>query len=640
MRTPTALLLLRLDAEGRYVFVSDAAAEAAGRPRDAMLGRTAREAGFPGEVVAATEAAVAHVFATGTPCSQRFAYPCPAGIRHFESHAEPERAEDGQVRSALVAVVEVTAEADAEVRLAQEQEVLSATFEQMDEEVVICDADGRILLLNDTARRLHAVDAAGTQPTLEEEGAWFRHRDGVTPMAPEDLPLRRALAGASVPPMEVVLAKPGRSPRHLLARARQLRRPDGSVLGAVLVARDVTGERALEEKLQRAQRLESAGRLAAGVSHEFNSLFTAVQFAVELADDDLRAGRDARWHLQEIGEVMRRAQHLTTELTSFCRGLPSAARPFRLGAWLAQAEKAVRRLLPPEVRLVVEAATEDVDWVRMDPVQLEHALHHLAENARDAMPGGGTLVVRRGAVQLEQPLTHPTGTLPAGRYATLEVADSGVGMDETTLRHLFEPFFSTKPWVTGRGLGLSTVHGIVGQVGGGITVESTPGRGTRLTLYLPAVERPTPMAIPPAAPAAGARKGPILLVDDDESLLRVLARGLEREGRRVLRAGGVAEALVQAVAASEPIGLILTDMHMPDGSGMDVVQRLMESGVRAPVLIMTGYADVDVPAEWLGNPGFRFLTKPFTLLELSTAIDALCAPGAPVVAGTASTPSD
>ena len=397
-----------------------------------------------------------------------------------------------------------------------------------------------------------------------------------------------------------------------------------AVAGAIARRRAEGEQTRLADQLAHSQRLEAMGRLAGGVAHDFNNLLTLVfggaQFLMdELAPDDPRA-EDVR----DILAAAERATVLTRQLLAFSRKEVVRPRVLCLNDVVRGVERMLRRAVTERVALELRLAPEL--WnVRVDPGQLEQVLVNLAVNARDAMPSGGTLLVETANVPA--PVVGSTLLLaatPSG-WARLRVSDTGAGMPPEVARQVFEPFFTTKVAGRGTGLGLATVYGIVKQAGGEITVDSTVGQGTAMTIDLPATrDMPTrPSREPQNAPLELAGLT-VLLVEDDQCVRSVLHRQMNRHGIRVLEASGPAEALDLCRERPGAIGVLVTDLVMPSMSGVELAATISASRPEMRTLFISGYADEAL----LAGPECvqaRLLLKPFSEAALIAAIAAAVA---------------
>ncbi len=402
-----------------------------------------------------------------------------------------------------------------------------------------------------------------------------------------------------------------------------------SVSGLVLNARDVTERDLLEEQLRQAQKMEAIGRLAGGVAHDFNNLLTTVLASSDLALGQVPVGHAARGDLEEIRHAAERAAALTGQLLAFSRKQVVEPRVLDLGKVVQDTVRMLERLVGERVR-VVPLIAPDVGLVRADRAQLEQVLLNLAVNARDAMPGGGVLTIEAENVEFTSPRHTPFMELPAGRYVLLAVADTGHGMSEETLLRVFEPFFTTKERGKGTGLGLASVYGIVRQSGGSITVESGEGEGARFVIYLPRASGAVAREELPAAGAAQAGSGTILLAEDEAALLSVATRILQNLGYTVMGAPSAEAALDLAGRHPGQIDLLLTDVIMPGESGPVLASRLTRQRPGLKVLFMSGYAGDELGVHGVLDASVELLQKPFTAQELASRVrDALASPGTP-----------
>ena len=381
------------------------------------------------------------------------------------------------------------------------------------------------------------------------------------------------------------------------------------------MARRVSERQTLEMQLRQSQKMEAIGQLAGGVAHDFNNLLTAIRSYADLLLQDMPVWDTKRSDVLEIRTAASRAAALTAQLLAFSRKQMLQPRVLVSATVLTELRGMLTRLLTEDI--VLKVATPDGLWaVKADRGQLEQVIVNLVVNARDAMPDGGLLHVSAANERLEQPIETRHSIVPPGEYVAIRVKDSGVGMNIATQQRAFEPFFTTKPTGQGTGLGLATVHGIVAQSGGYVTLESAPERGTTVTVYLPRVdEAPSTDVAAPAIVQQG-RSETILLVEDEQAV-RVLARRvLMRSGFRVLESTSPMDALRLAEMHAKDIKLVLTDVVMPEMSGPVLVMRIAEIAPDARVLYMSGYTDDEVIGRGLSNPGMMLLQKPFSAQEL------------------------
>ncbi|HYL82610.1 MAG TPA: PAS domain S-box protein [Candidatus Angelobacter sp.] len=375
---------------------------------------------------------------------------------------------------------------------------------------------------------------------------------------------------------------------------------------------DITERRLLENQLQQARRMEAVGRLAGGVAHDFNNLLTIIKGYVELALNRSAGHPELEGNLRHISDASERAGALVQQLLAFSRKQVLKPKVLDLNGIVLSMDKLVRRLMSENIEMKT-LVSKNIGTVRADPSQIEQVILNLIVNSRDAMPDGGKLVIQTGEVQLEAKLGQDETAVVPGRYITLSVSDTGVGISAETLPHIFEPFYSTKESSRGTGLGLSTVYGIVKQSGGHISVDSEPGRGTTFQVYLPRVGDAIP--VPTASEKSkGSAKGheTILLVEDEPAVRELTRMVLAESGYSVISAANPEDAVRIAGNHGAEIHLLLTDVVMPGMSGHDLAKHLTAKHPYLRVLYMSGYAyDVFAEKDAL-EEGLAFLQKPFT----------------------------
>ncbi len=401
----------------------------------------------------------------------------------------------------------------------------------------------------------------------------------------------------------------------------------------IVLVNDVTEARRLRrreleigQQLLQAQKMEAVGRLAGGVAHDFNNLLSVVMSAAEVLSDELPAHSPLREDVRDIRQAAERGAALTRQLLALGRKEVHAPRPLDVHEVVMNVQRLLARALGGGVRLEIRREAAEARAIA-DASQLEQVLVNLAINARDAMPGGGLLVISIGVRTLD-PSAGEALELAAGDYVAIEVSDTGVGMDETTLSRAFEPFYTTKGPLEGTGLGLSTVYGIVRQSGGAVTLASRPAEGTRVTVYLPkgtgASEMPVTTggerAIGTASPKLTGR---VLLVEDEPQIRVQARRLLERCGFTVLEAvDGADGARVFGVERTR-IDVVVTDVVMPVLGGVELVSRVRAMAPKMPVVFVSGFAaeDRDLPL----GARTAFVAKPYTMASLRAAIEGVIA---------------
>jgi two-component system cell cycle sensor histidine kinase/response regulator CckA len=578
-------------------------------PRDS-IGRDVVESLAP-EDAAAARASYDSVRASGRAAAARCTVAVPGEARRsYECLCMPLRGRgDGAL---LLLVSDVTEHANAGEALAARERRFRALIERSHEGILLRDADGTTRYASPVAAALLGVGVSEVAETIQNR---VIHQDDRERVVASEQALC-ATPGASVT-IEFRMMHPDGT-WHWIESTRTNLLDDPAVAAIVCNFRDVTERRALADQLTQAQKMEAIGSLASGVAHDFNNLLSAILVQADLCSEECEDPARAREDLAEIRQVALRAAALTRQLLAFARKQVLQPRVLSLNALVSEVERMLHRVIGEDVDLTTRLES-DLGMVRCDPTHLTQVMLNLAVNARDAMPDGGRLEIRTANAQIDaERARRLEGAVAPGPYVVLSVTDTGTGMDEATMRRIFEPFFSTKAPGRGTGLGLSTVFGIVRQSGGAIAVESRLGEGSTFRVYLPRVAaEASPGARPPSAPVLGSGRT-LLLVEDDPSARHAMARLLEQRGYRVYSAPGLVDA--RAILERAHVDVLLTDVILPDGDGptLATLARAREPAMR--VLFMSGYGSHERLERHLTAPGSEFLPKPFTAEQLESAL--------------------
>ena len=373
---------------------------------------------------------------------------------------------------------------------------------------------------------------------------------------------------------------------------------------------DITERRAMEQQLRQVQKMEAVGRLAGGIAHDFNNLLGVIIGYAELASEQIDASSALHNPVEQIRKAADRASALTRQLLAFSRQQVLETKVLNINLIVQDMVKMLPRLLGEDIELQ-SSLDPALGQVKADEGQIEQVIMNLAVNARDAMPGGGRLLIETRNVSFDEVAALNQAPMLPGEYVMILVKDTGMGMDALTQAHIFEPFFTTKERGKGTGLGLATLYGFVKQSGGFVWVNSAPGAGSTFTIYLPQVHEEAEQQHASAATAAPSRgTGTILLVEDEESLRTLTRSILEQSGYSVLEACNGMEAVDIARECSGPIHLLLTDMVMPGMNGRAVAEKVsrLHPGIR--VAYMSGYTGFS--AQEAANFDAVIIPKPFT----------------------------
>jgi len=410
----------------------------------------------------------------------------------------------------------------------------------------------------------------------------------------------------------------------VLDRGFLVRDAEGVALRMVGSMLDVTRQRALEEQLRQAQRLDALGNLTGGVAHDFNNLLAVIIGNAELMTDELTLDASARGHLEVILAAAGRGAELTGRLLAFARLHPLAPKVVDVNRLLNNMEDLLRRLLGAPVEVILDLSEEELPAL-IDGPQLENAILNLCINARDAMPLGGRLGLATACMG-RAALAAARLDVPPGDYVTVTVTDIGIGMPADVASRAFEPFFTTKAFGKGSGLGLSMVFGFVSQSRGHVRITTAPGKGTSVTLYLPRSDQAVEEVGPDISAALPAGRGRVLLVEDDSSLRQTATAQLQRLGYEVVSAAN-GEAALEAVRREASLDLLFTDIVMPGRlNGHQLAREAMALRPSLRVLLTSGYQANAAPEAQELEGGFRLLPKPYRLADLARSIRQLLDP--------------
>jgi len=594
------LVLFALDRDGVFTMVEGRGLDAVGVRPALLIGRSAFElfADLPQALADVRRALTGETFSSTVEVF---------GVV-FEAWYSPVRDADGAVAGVIGVGTDITERCRAEVALRHSEESHRALVQHASYAIYRSSVEGRFLTVNpalvrmlgyESEEQLLAVDLAVDVYADPDERQRILGRFEV-----EDV----------VEGVEVTWKR--RDGDEILVRlsGRAVRRPAGTIDCFETIAEDVTERRALEEQLRQSQKMEAIGQLTGGIAHDFNNLLTIILANAQLIAKALPSGQtDTHTDLRDVMSAALRGRVMVKELLGFARRSRLDLQSVHLGGLIGDLSGFLRRILPADVEIIA-ASENDLPDVRADVHATEQILFNLVTNARDAMPDGGVLRIETSRVHLTEEQRQAWGSSRAGEHVCLSVGDTGIGMDEETRTHMFEPFFTTKPAGKGTGLGLATVYGLVKQHGGGIDVDSEPGKGTRFRIYFPMAEEVAPV-VRPRAGVAEVRGGleTILVVEDDDQLRRSVKRILEAAGYQIVTAADGLEAL-EALRQTAGVRLVFSDLVMPRLGGRALYDAARREGHTTPFLFASGYSDPDRAASL--DPSVPLLHKPWTEPDL------------------------
>ena len=624
--------VLETDAQGRLRYLNPAAMRTLGVTEQEILGKTVEELGIErydesGQRIDPSRAPVMRAGRQreGTVRAViRYVRP-PAEQLWLESHTTPLRSATGELLGAVSSFIDVSDRYRLEAAKQASTDRMNEMLRAMAAGVLMVNAEGRIEYANTTAAALSGLTPEDVTGQLAADPAWKLTDEHGVVMRYDDLPVPTVLRERrEVRDVYLGVPVPDGSMRWLRVSASPLFHGDGVLRGAVVTMEDITERRALAEQLLQAQKIEGVGQLAGGIAHDFNNLLTTIIGNADLALDTAERGSPMADDLAEIRDAALRGAALTRQLLTFARKQVVQPRALYVDRLAAGTEKLLHRVLGEQIALQ-RHSDADLWAVRVDPGQLEQVIVNMAINARDAMPGGGSLTLATRNVHIDEREARANPGVEPGEFVTLRVSDTGTGIARELLPRLFEPFFTTKPIGSGSGLGLSICHGVVKQARGFITVESLVGHGTTFVVHLPrtmdeVVETIT--ALPTTVAAGG---GTVLVVEDEDSVRALVSRTLGAYGFEVLSAGSGAEAIATLDRLAGPLDLLITDVVMPGMRGSEIARALRARLPTLPVLFMTGYPEFRNDDEHALDTEVNVLLKPFTPAQLVRRVQKLLA---------------
>ncbi|MDB4907437.1 MAG: domain S-box protein [Gemmatimonadetes bacterium] len=500
------------------------------------------------------------------------------------------------------------------VRAEQSERFQGRLLAAVEESVIATDYEGRVTFWNAFAEQLYGytADEAMGRTIMELT---------VAPESPDRAPeILAAINAGTSWSGEMVVRRKDESRFTAQVTTSAIHGASGRVTAIIGVSTDVTRRLQVESHLRQSQKTEAVGRLAGGVAHDFNNLLTVITAHAEFLERAALTPEE-REDLGEVRKAAARAAGLTRQLLAFSRQQVMEMGVVQPSEVANEVHKMLRRLIGEDIEMQL-SLRDDTPAVLADRGQLEQVILNLVMNARDAMPGGGRLAIETRAVELPESRMPDGRELTPGRYAALTVRDTGEGMTTEVQARIFDPFYSTKETGKGTGLGLATVHGIVEQSGGFITVESSVGVGSTFTVYLPAATRQAPVAV--VAPRSSTLSGTetVLLVEDEAEVRHLARRILVGRGYTVLEARRGGEALSLLTMPGVKIDLLVTDAVMPGMSGQELAAAATQIVPGLAVVVMSGYTNHELARRGGFEVAHTFLHKPFSSVRLLEAVRA------------------
>lgn len=610
-------IIARYDRDCRRTYVNPTYLKVAQMPqRELLASEPIQRSPLPATSAAVLQNLLRRVLDSGVAEAVDVMWPKPDNVDHwYNVYAFPEFDRQGRVVSVMTISRDITERKRAEQEIRRSQLLLDTIVQNLPLQIFVKEAQELTFVL--VNRQCQAVTGYPAQELLGKTDYDFFPTEQADFFVSKD---RETISkGVLVDIPEEVLESKSGDTKILHTRKVPIIDQSGKPLYLLGISEDITAQKSLQRQLFQAQKMEAIGTLAGGIAHDFNNILQVALGYSELILGYEDLPKRCRADLQKIHESSRRGADLVRRLLTFSRKTEIKPQPLNLNRRINEMRKMLERAIPKmiEIQLVLD---EDVATINADPTQVDQVLMNLAVNARDAMPEGGRLIFDTANVVLDEEYAASHIDVKPGHYVLLSITDTGAGMDRETLRHIFEPFYTTKGMGGGTGLGLAMVHGIVQQHGGNIRCYSEPGQGTSFKIYFPALvaDEEIEETRVTLIPLGGSET--ILLADDEEFVRDLGQRLLTAQGYKVLTASNGKEALEVYRSRNDEISLVILDLVMPEIGGKQCLRGLLEINPKAKVLIASGFSANGPTKDALTSGAKGFVDKPFALNQLLKAV--------------------
>ncbi len=600
-------IIFTLDTKRKFTYISSAIEIVTGFPWKHFIGRSFTEMIAPDYIDSTVDRFNRGLSGEDIPLYEIEVLHKDGGTIPVELNSSSLLDNQGKVCGRIVVGRDITKRRKADERIS----FLSTVVEQSADGMAIADLEGNLLFVNDSWVSMHGYEKAGE---LLGHNLSIFHNEKQLKNDVE--PFHKKVMENGYYSGEVGHIRQDGTVFPTQMTTTLIRDEKGNAVAIAGVASDITEQIKLESQLRQAQKMESVGRLAGGVAHDFNNMLSVILGNTEMAMEKVDPDQPLYTHLTEIHSATERSADLIRQLLAFARKQTIAPRVLDLNETVEGMLKMLRRLIGENIDLVWMPGAE-VWPIKVDPSQIDQIMANLCVNARDAIDGVGRVTIETENATLDEAYCYNYPELAPGEYILLIMSDDGCGMDKETMNVLFEPFFTTKDPGKGTGLGLATVYGIVKQNGGFINVYSEPGQGTTFRIYLPRHTARGDETLK-ASSTELLRFGceTILLVEDETSILKLITLMLEHKGYIVIAASTPGEAIRLAREHSGDIHLIITDVVMPEMNGRDLVRNLLSIYPSIKRLFMSGYTANVIAHHGVLDEGVHFIQKPFTNQEI------------------------
>lgn len=599
------------DIDSKFTKVNQPFSDVCGMPVKKITGKTVMDV-WPRDLAELFEKEDAGILNTGNSiCREQFIFHPERGERRYEVIKKPTRSKSGRITGIVGTARDITARCEYEDRLRKYERIVGTSMDQM----ALVNTEYRYEAANEACFKAHACNENDfTGHTMAD--IYGRHCFETKIQSY----VEKAFHGEAVNFQEEILFK-GTGRRNVDISYFPHKNDQGITTSIVMHIKDITDQKQMERRLVQSQRLEAMGTLAGGIAHDFNNILSGILGYAQLGQLHIDDPGKVNRHLDNIIKGSQRAGELVQQILTFSRQHEYEKHPLKVSVVIKEALKLIRASIPAFIDIKTDIrSTSDI---LADPTQIHQIIMNLCTNAYQAMQEtNGTLTVVLKDIRITDPGDIKGADLMPGRYLKLEVGDSGHGMDEQTMAKIFEPYFTTKEMGKGTGMGLALVHGIVKEHDGFVQVESEVGKGSCFRIYFPVIENMADQMDVSEPDNAFLSKGTetIMIVDDDESILFSTRELLEDWGYQVLAFENGRQAFDEFKKTPDLFDLVLTDMTMPEMTGDQLAQKILEIRPDLPVILCTGYSD-RVSEERAKQIGIKkFVQKPYISLDLTSLI--------------------
>ena len=607
---PASITLKNLD--GRITLVNREYSKRRGIAAENIIGKTIRE--IQPEIAELMDALEKEVVETGGVVEREVDVSFGDGSKHTILNTKfPMMDAAGRIAGVASINPDITERKVAEETLRLSEEKFRVIFHNTPAMMVLKDLQGRFTLMNPSYELWYGISASEAIGKTTHD--LFPKDDADRAVAQD----HETLTSGEPVEQEFWLNHPDGTRRRVVTCKFPIIGGNGQAIGTGTITTDVTEQRRLEEQLRESQKMDAVGQLAGGIAHEFNNMLQVIINGAHFARNSIHEPEVVETFLGTILKSAERSAALTKQLLAYGRKTPMVWATVNLNALTANLMKMVKPIIGEDIQLDFKQA-DNLHPVMADPSMVEQSVVNLCINARDAMPDGGRLMFETRNHHADQEYCDIHGWKHPGDYAMISVRDNGIGMSAETREHIFEPFFTTKEVGEGTGLGLAMVHGIVQQHDGVVEAFSEPGVGSIFNIYLPMAESQEVKTKETVARKITGGNETVLVAEDEEDVLNMLAKTLESKGYRVFAAKDGEEAMAVFEANADRIDLVILDMVMPKLRGRQVYEKIRESGSDVPVVFSTGYSLDSKDAEYIAGKGLRTIQKPYAPDVLFTAV--------------------